>query len=101
MYWRGSNGGFRVHPTSFKAAVDVALNDEFNFKAARIGTHGYRPHSANSFSSLLEENIVDYYRDAVSLGDEDHDPAMSASHKPSRIAPNTFSERSISQAVPA
>ena len=32
---------FRVHPTSFEAAVDIALNAEFNFKEARFGTHGY------------------------------------------------------------
>ena len=29
---------FRVHPVTFEAAVDVALNSEFNFKAARYGT---------------------------------------------------------------
>ena len=40
-----------VHPTSFDEAVDVALNAEFNFKAARFGTRGYNPNSANSFSS--------------------------------------------------
>ena len=26
---------FRVHPSTFEAAVDIALNAEFNFKAAR------------------------------------------------------------------
>ena len=29
---------FRVHPSTFEEAVDVALNAEFNFKAARYGT---------------------------------------------------------------
>ena len=43
---------FRVHPTSFESAVDIALNAEFNFKAARFGTHGYKSNSANSFSSF-------------------------------------------------
>ena len=43
---------FRVHPTSFEAAMDIALNAEFNFKAARFVTHGYNPNSANSFSSF-------------------------------------------------
>ena len=33
---------FRVHPTSFEAAVDIALNAEFNFKAARFGTYWYK-----------------------------------------------------------
>jgi hypothetical protein len=28
---------FRVHPTSFEEAVNVALNAEFNFKSARRG----------------------------------------------------------------
>ena len=32
---------YRVHPATFEAAVDVALNAEFNFKAARYGTHSY------------------------------------------------------------
>ena len=32
--------------------MDIALNAEFNFKAARFGTHGYNPNSANSFSSF-------------------------------------------------
>ena len=39
---------FRVHPTSFEAAVDIALNAEFNFKAAHFGTHGYNSNSAKS-----------------------------------------------------
>ena len=30
---------FRVHPSTFEEAVDIALNAEFNFKAARYGTH--------------------------------------------------------------
>ena len=30
---------FSVHPQTFEEAVDVALNAEFNFKAARYGTH--------------------------------------------------------------
>ena len=34
---------FRVHPTSFDAAVDIALNAEFNLKADRFGTYGYNP----------------------------------------------------------
>ena len=33
---------FRIHPTSFKAAVDIALNAGFNLKAARFGTYGYK-----------------------------------------------------------
>eukprot|EP00644_Phytophthora_capsici_P009581 jgi/Phyca11/71495/gw1.13.810.1 len=28
---------FRVHPASFKEAVNVALNAEYNFKSARLG----------------------------------------------------------------
>ena len=37
---------FRVHPSTFEEAVDIALNAEFNFKAARYGTHG---HAQSSF----------------------------------------------------
>ena len=33
---------FQLHPTSFEAAVDIALNAEFNFKAARFGTYWYK-----------------------------------------------------------
>ena len=40
---------FRVHPTSFEAAVDIALNAEFNWKAARFGIHGYKPNLANPY----------------------------------------------------
>ena len=36
----------RVHPLTFEEAVDIALNAEFNFKAARYGTH---VHAQNSF----------------------------------------------------
>ena len=37
---------FRVHLSTFEEAVDIALNAEFNFKAARYGTHG---HAQSSF----------------------------------------------------
>ena len=32
---------FRVHPSTFEKAVDIALNTEFNFKADRYNTHGH------------------------------------------------------------
>ena len=32
--------------------MDIALNAEFNFKAARFGTYGYNTNSVNSFISL-------------------------------------------------
>ena len=50
---------FRVHPTSFKAAVNIALNAEFDFKAARFGTHGYNPNSTNSLSSFDRPEPMD------------------------------------------
>ena len=50
---------FRVHPTSFEAAVDIVFNAEFNFKAARFGTHGYNPNSANSFSPFNRPEPMD------------------------------------------
>ena len=43
---------FQVHPTFFEAAVYIALKAEFNFKAARFGTHGYNPNLASSFNSF-------------------------------------------------
>ena len=43
---------FRVHPTSFEAAVDIAVSAEFNFKTAHFGTHEYNTNLANSFSSF-------------------------------------------------
>ena len=41
---------FRIYPTFFEAAVDIALYAKFNLKAARCGTHGYNSNSVNSFS---------------------------------------------------
>ena len=51
---------FRVHPTSFfEAAVDIALNAEFNFKAAHFGTHGYNPNATNFFRSFNRPEPMD------------------------------------------
>ena len=50
---------FRVHPTSFEAAVDIALSAKFNLKAALFGTHGYNPNSTNSFSSFNRPEPMD------------------------------------------
>ena len=50
---------FRVHPTSFDAAVNIALSAEFNFKKAHFGIHGYNPNSANSFSSFNSTKPMD------------------------------------------
>ena len=49
----------RVHPTSFNAAVDIALTAEFNFKAARFVTHRYNPKSASSFISFNRPEPMD------------------------------------------
>ena len=32
---------FCVHPSTFEEAMDIALSAEFNFIAARYGTHGH------------------------------------------------------------
>ena len=50
---------FRIYLTSFEAAVDIALRAEFNFKAARFGTHGYNPNSTNSLSSFNKPEPMD------------------------------------------
>ena len=36
--WVARTEAFRAHPSTFEEAVDVALNAEFNVKAARYGT---------------------------------------------------------------
>ena len=50
---------FRVHPSTFEEAVDIALNAGFNFKASRYGTHGDRSGSSDRAEpmdlSLAEE----------------------------------------------
>ena len=61
---------FRVHPTSFEAAVDNALNAKFNFKEARFGTHGYNP---NSFSSSNRPEPMD-----LSLAEKDEEAELQA-----------------------
>ena len=50
---------FQVHPTAFEAAGDVALNADFNFKAARFGTHGYNPNSASSMNSFNRLDLME------------------------------------------
>ena len=59
--------------------------------------------SSHSFESLediiREENIVDYDSDTVLEEGEIIEPTTSASHEPSRIAPNPFPERSTAQAL--
>ena len=64
---------FRVRPTSFEAAVDIALNAEFNFNAARFGIHGYNPNSANRFSSLNRLEPMD-----LSLAEMDEEAGLRA-----------------------
>ena len=64
---------FRVHLNSFEAAVDIVLNAEFNFKAARFGTHGYNPNSANSFSSFNRSDPMD-----LSLAETDKEADLQA-----------------------
>ena len=49
---------FRVHQSTFDEAVNVALNAEFNFKAARLGWYGYNP-SSPSFQSEFKPERMD------------------------------------------
>ena len=39
---------FRVHPSTFEVAEGIALNAEFNLKAARYGMQRYHPSSSSS-----------------------------------------------------
>ena len=50
---------FRVHPSTFDEAVTVALNAEFNFKAARLGWNGYNPSSSSSQASYSKAEPMD------------------------------------------
>ena len=50
---------FRVHPSTFEEAVGVALNAEFNFKAARYGMQGYHPSSSSSFDQSNRPTPMD------------------------------------------
>uniref|UniRef100_M4B3E9 Uncharacterized protein n=1 Tax=Hyaloperonospora arabidopsidis (strain Emoy2) TaxID=559515 RepID=M4B3E9_HYAAE len=45
---------FRCHPSTFEEAMDIALNAEFNFKAARYGTHG---HAQSSFDRAELQDV--------------------------------------------
>ena len=67
---------FRVHSTSFEAAVDIALNAEFNFNAARFGIHGYNPNSANSFSLFKRPEPMD-----LSLDETDEEAELRAAEQ--------------------
>ena len=60
-----------MHPSSFEAAVDIALNAEFNFKAARFGTHGYNLNSTNSFNSFNRPEPMD-----LSLAETDEEAEL-------------------------
>ena len=43
---------FRVHPTTYETAVEIALNDEHNFKTARYGTNGSQPNNSHQAESM-------------------------------------------------
>ena len=46
---------FRVHPSNFEEAVGVALNFEFNFKAARYGTQYQNASTAEPMDLIYDE----------------------------------------------
>uniref|UniRef100_A0AAV1UTS9 Uncharacterized protein n=1 Tax=Peronospora matthiolae TaxID=2874970 RepID=A0AAV1UTS9_9STRA len=46
---------FRYHPSTFEEAVDISLHAEFNFKAARYGTHG---HARRSFDGDKPMDLI-------------------------------------------
>ncbi|GMF55660.1 unnamed protein product [Phytophthora fragariaefolia] len=50
---------FRIHPTSFEEAVNVALNAEFNFKSSRLGWNA----SYANPSSDAEPMVLSYAED--------------------------------------
>ena len=46
-------------PPIFEEAVDIALNAEFNFKAARYGTHGHAQSSFDRTESMDLSHVDD------------------------------------------
>ena len=64
---------FRVHPTSFEAAVDIALNSKFNFKAARFDTREYSANTANSIFLSNRPEPMD-----ISLDETDQEEKLQA-----------------------
>ena len=48
---------FRVRPTSFEAAVGIALIAAFNLKAARLSTHGYNPTWRTPIIRLIRRSL--------------------------------------------
>ena len=70
------NGSIPGTPTSFEAAVDIALNTDFNFTAARFGTHGYKPDSSSSFNSFNRPEPMD-----LSLAETDEEAELQAVEK--------------------
>ena len=39
--WVARTEVFRVHPATFEAAVAIALNADYNYKATRFGVNGF------------------------------------------------------------
>ena len=60
-------------PHLFRAAVDVALNTDFIFKASCYGTCEYNPNSSNSFSSSTRPAHMD-----LSLAETDEEAELRA-----------------------
>ena len=85
---------FQVHPTSFEAAGDVALNADFNFNAARFGIHGYNPNSANSFSLFKRPEPMD-----LSLAETDEEAGLRAVEQHRNIR-RYFTCRSTKELLP-
>ena len=52
---------FRVHPSTFEEAVDVALNAEFNFKAARYGTQYHNARTAEPMDLSYAEDEAELH----------------------------------------
>uniref|UniRef100_A0AAV1TIT6 Uncharacterized protein n=1 Tax=Peronospora matthiolae TaxID=2874970 RepID=A0AAV1TIT6_9STRA len=58
---------FRVHPSTFKEAVDTALNAEFNFNAARYGTHGHAQRTFDGANPMDLSHAEEEARDLLAV----------------------------------
>uniref|UniRef100_A0AAV1U0R1 Uncharacterized protein n=1 Tax=Peronospora matthiolae TaxID=2874970 RepID=A0AAV1U0R1_9STRA len=58
---------FRVHPSTFERDVDIALNADFNFKAARFGYNGHARRSIDGAEPMDLSHATEEERDFLAV----------------------------------
>ena len=82
--WAARTEVIRVHPSTFKEAVNTAFN-EFNFKAARYGTHGHarkicdRAESMTSLMRMVRNSIFKLWNSNMKFIDVTREEAQGIS----------------------